>query len=148
KWSQQVIVENKPGLPGTLAVARADPDGLTLMLTSNGHTAIGYINKNLGFDPVKDFSGITRVATIAMYLIVHPDVAATTVAELIALAKSQPGKLNFATPGLGSGSFIAAALFKKLSGIDIVHIPYKGAPEAMAATVRGDAQIYFTPLNL
>jgi tripartite-type tricarboxylate transporter receptor subunit TctC len=148
RWSQQVIVENRPGLPGTLAVSRADPDGLTLMLTSNGHTAIGYINKNPGFDPVKDFSGITRIATIAMYLIVHPDVSAKTVGELIALAKDNPGKLNFATPGFGSGSFIAAALFKKLAGIDIVHIPYKGAPEAMAATMRGDAQIYFTPLNL
>jgi tripartite-type tricarboxylate transporter receptor subunit TctC len=148
KWNQQVIVENRPGLPGTIAVAHADPDGLTLMLTSNGHAAISYINKNLGFDSVKDFNGITRVATIAMYLIVHPDVPAKTVGELIALAKSKPGTLNFATPGLGSGSFIAAVLFKKLAGIDIVHIPYKGAPEAMTATVRGDAQIYFTPLNV
>jgi tripartite-type tricarboxylate transporter receptor subunit TctC len=148
KWSQQVIVENRPGLPGTVAVAHANPDGLTLMLTSNGHTAIGYINKNLGFDPVKDFNGITRLATIAMYLIVHPAVPATTVGELIDLARSKPGTLNFATPGLGSGSFIAAAFFKKLAGIDVVHIPYKGAPEAMAATVRGDAQLYFTPLNV
>ena len=73
---------------------------------------------------------------------------AKTVAELIALAKSKPGTLNFASPGLGSGGYIAAALFKKLAGIDIVHIPSKGAPEAMTATVRGDAQIYFTPLNL
>jgi tripartite-type tricarboxylate transporter receptor subunit TctC len=148
KWNQQVIVENRPGLPGTVAVARADPDGLTLMLTSNGHAAIGYINKNLGFDPVKAFSGITRIATIPMYLIVHPDVPAKTVGELIALAKGQPAKLSFASPGLGSGGFIAAALFKKLAGIDIVHIPYKGAPEAMTATMRGDTQIYFTPLNL
>ena len=148
KWGQQVIVENRPGLPGTVAVSRADPDGLTLMLTSNGHAAIGYINKNLAFDPVKDFAGITRVATVPMYLIVHPDVPAKNVGELIRLAKSKPGTLNFATPGLGSGGFIAAALFKHLAGIDIVHIPYKGAPEAMTATVRGDAQIYFTPLNL
>ena len=148
KWNQQVIVENRPGLPGTIAVARAEPDGLTLMLTSNGHAAVGYINKNAGFDPVRDFAGITRLATIPMYLIVHPDVPARTVAELIALAKSRPGTLNFASPGLGSGGYIAAALFKKLAGIDIVHIPYKGAPEAMTATVRGDAQIYFTPLNL
>jgi tripartite-type tricarboxylate transporter receptor subunit TctC len=148
KWTQQVIVENRPGLPGTIAVARAEPDGLTLMLTSNGHAAVGYINKNAGFDPVRDFAGITRLATIPMYLIVHPDVPARTVAELIALAKSKPGTLNFASPGLGSGGYIAAALFKKLADIDIVHIPYKGAPEAMTATVRGDAQIYFTPLNL
>jgi tripartite-type tricarboxylate transporter receptor subunit TctC len=148
KWGRQVIVENRPGLPGTVAVSRAEPDGSTLMLTSNGHAAIGYINKNAGFDPVKDFAGVTRVATVPMYLILHPDVPARSVAELISLAKSNPGRLNFATPGLGSGSFIAAALFKQLAGIDIVHIPYKSAPEAMTATVRGDAQIYFTPLNL
>ena len=91
KWGQQVIVENRPGLPGTVAVARAEPDGLTLMLTSNGHAAVGYINKNLGFDPAKDFAGITRLATIPMYLIVHPDVPAKTVGELIQLAKSNPG---------------------------------------------------------
>jgi tripartite-type tricarboxylate transporter receptor subunit TctC len=147
KWGQQVIVENRPGLPGTIAVSRAEPDGLTLMLTSNGHAAVGYINKNLSFDPVKDFVGITRVATIPMYLIVHPAVPAKTVGELISLAKGKPGTLNFASPGLGSGAFIAAALFKKLTGIDIVHIPYKGHPEAMTAMMRGDAQMYFTPLN-
>jgi tripartite-type tricarboxylate transporter receptor subunit TctC len=147
KWSQQVVVENRPGLPGTIAVARAEPDGLTLMLTSNGHCAIGYVNKNLGFDTVRDFSGITRIATIPMYLIVHPDVPAKTVRELIDLAKKKPGTFNFASPGLGSGGFIAGALFKKLAGVDIVHVPYKSHPEAMTAMVRGDAHIYFTPLN-
>jgi tripartite-type tricarboxylate transporter receptor subunit TctC len=148
KWGQQVIVENRLGLPGTIGVARATPDGTTLLLTSNGHTAIGYINKNLSIDPLKDFVGISRLSTVPMYLIVHPDVPAKNLKELIDLAKARPGTLNYATPGLGSGSFIAAALFKKTTGIDIVHIPYKGAPEAMTAAMRGDAHMYFTPLNL
>jgi tripartite-type tricarboxylate transporter receptor subunit TctC len=129
KWGQQVIVENRPGLPGTIAVARAEPDGLTFMLTSNGHAAVGYVNKNLGFDPVKDFAGITRIATIPMYLIVHPGVQAKTLGELIDLAKRKPGTLNFASPGLGSGGFIAGALFKKLAAVEIVHIPYKVTPK-------------------
>jgi tripartite-type tricarboxylate transporter receptor subunit TctC len=147
KWGQQVIVENRPGLPGTIAVARAQPDGLTLMLTSNGHAAIGYVNKNIDLDTVKDFAGITRIATIPMYLIVHPALPVKNLGELIDLAKRKPGTLNFASPGLGSGGFIAAALFKKLTGVDIVHVPYKSHPEAMTAMVRGDAHIYFTPLN-
>ena len=99
KWNQQVIVENRPGLPGTIAVARAEPDGLTLMLTSNGHAAVGYINKNAGFDPVRDFAGITRLATIPMYLIVHPDVPAKTVAELTALAVEQAGNIELRLAG-------------------------------------------------
>ena len=148
KWGAQVIVENRLGLPGTIGVARAEPNGSTLILTSNGHTAIGYINKNLGIDPVGDFAGITRVATVPMYLTAHPGLPAKTIKELIDLAKAKPGTLNFASPGLGSGGYIASALFKKEAGIDIVHVPYKGAPEAMTAVMRGDAHIYFTPLNL
>src|SRR5262245_5119899 len=72
RWSQQVIVENRPGLAGTASVAKAEPDGYTLMLTSNGHTVAGLVNKNLTFDPVKDFAGITRVSSVPLYLIVNP----------------------------------------------------------------------------
>lgn len=148
KWGQTVLVENKPGIPGTASVAKSAPDGYTLMLTSNGHTIAGVINKNIGFDPVKDFMGVAPVASVPVVLIVPPDSEAKTVKDLIAQAKANPGKLNFASPGLGSSTFIAGALFKDAAKIDIVHVPYKGAPEAVTSVVRGDTQMYWTPINV
>jgi tripartite-type tricarboxylate transporter receptor subunit TctC len=147
-WGQQVIVENRPGLAGTAGVAKAAPDGYTLMLTSNGHTVAALVNKNLPFDPVKDFAGITRVSSAPLYLIVTPSLPAKDLKELIALAKAKPGTLNFSSPGLASTTFIAGALFRKAAGIDIVHVPFKSAPDAVTAVVRGDAQMYFAPVNL
>jgi len=148
RWGQQVIVENRPGLPGTVAVAKAPADGYTLMVTSNGHTVSGLTNKNVSFDPVKDFAGITRICSVPLYLITHPDVPARTLKEMIELAKAKPGTLNFSSPGLGSTTFIAGALFRKQAGINIVHVPYKGAPEAVTAVMRNDVQLYFSPYNL
>lgn len=148
RWGQQVVVENRPGLAGTAGVAKAAPDGYTLMLTSNGHTVAGLVNKNLPFDPVKDFAGITRVCSVPLYLIINPQVPAKTLKEVIALAKAKPGTLNFSSPGLASTTFIAGALFRKAAGIDIVHVPFKSAPDAVTAVVRGDAQLYFAPVNL
>jgi len=148
KWSQTVLVENRPGIPGTASVAKSAPDGYTLMLTSNGHTIVGVINKNLTFDPVKDFSGITPVATVPVVLIVPPNSPAKSVKEFIELAKANPGKFNFASPGPASATFIAAAMFKEAAKIDMVHVPYKGAPEAVTSVVRGDTQMYFTPINV
>jgi len=148
RWGQQVLVENRPGLAGTVGVAKAAPDGYTLMLTSNGHTVAGLVNKNLPFDPVKDFSGITRVSSAPLYLIINPEVPAKTLKELIDLAKAKPGTLNFSSPGLASTTFIAGALFRKAAAINIVHVPFKSAPDAVTAVVRGDAHMYFAPVNL
>jgi tripartite-type tricarboxylate transporter receptor subunit TctC len=148
RWNQAVIVENRPGLAGTVAVSKADPDGYTLMLTSNGHTVAGLVNKGLTFDPVKDFVGITRVSSVPLYLIVKPTLPAKDLKELIALAKSKPGTLNFSSPGLASTTFIAGALFRQAAGIDIVHVPFKSAPDAVTAVVRGDVDMYFAPVNL
>ena len=147
-WGQQVIVENRPGVPGTTSVANAPADGYTLMVTSNGHTVVGVMNKNLQFDPVKNFSGITQLASVPLAMIVPPDLPANSVGEFIALAKAKPGTLNFASPGLGSSTFIAGAMFKQAANIDIVHVAYKGAPEAITSVVRGDAHVYFAPINV
>jgi tripartite-type tricarboxylate transporter receptor subunit TctC len=148
RWGQQVIVENRPGVAGSAAAAKVEPDGYTLMITSNGHTVIGQTNKNLPFDPVKDFTGITRISSLPMLLIVNPNVAAKDYRELVALAKANPGTLNFTSPGLASTAYIAAALFRKSAQINIMHIPYKSAPESLTAVLRGDVQMYFAAVNL
>ena len=148
RWGQQVIVENRPGLAGTAAVAKAAPDGYTLMVTSNGHTVAGLVTKDAPFDPVKDFAGITRLGSAPLFLISHPDVPAKTLKEVIELAKKEPGKLNFSSPGLASTTFIAGAEFRRIAGINIVHVPFRSAPDAVTAVIRGDAQFYFAPINL
>src|SRR4029077_10432639 len=98
RWNQPVIVENKPGLAGTASVAKAPADGYTLMVTSNGHTVAALVNKNLPFDPIKDFAGITRVSSAPLVLISYPGTPAKNLKELLALAKSKPGALNFSSP--------------------------------------------------
>src|SRR6266849_2036790 len=145
-WKQQVIVENRPGLPGTTGVAKSAPDGYTLMLTSNGHTIAGAINTSILFDPVKDFAGVSLVASVPLVAIVPPDFAGKTIKEFIALANQKPGQLNFSSAGVASTSYLSAEVFKQNAKIYIVHVPYKGAPEAVTAVVRGDVHIYFAPI--
>src|SRR5262245_32414462 len=145
-WKQQVIVENKPGIPGTTSVAKAMPDGYTLMLTSNGHTIASAITKSLQYDPVKDFAGISQVASVPLVAIVPPDFAAKTLKEFVDLAKQKPGTLNFSSAGVASTSYLSAEIFKQQAKINIVHVPFRGAPEATTAVVRGDVQMYFAPI--
>lgn len=146
KWKQQVIVENKPGIPGTTSVAKAAPDGYTLMLTSNGHTIAGAITKSLQYDPVKDFAGVSQVASVPLVAIVPPDFPAKTLKEFVDLAKQKPGALNFSSAGVASTSFLSAEIFRQQAKINIVHVPFRGAPEATTAVVRGDVQMYFAPI--
>jgi tripartite-type tricarboxylate transporter receptor subunit TctC len=148
RWGQQVIVENRPGLPGTAGVAKAAPDGLTLMLTSNGHTVAAVLNKNLPFDPVKDFSGVTQVASVPLVLIAPPDLAAKSLRELVTLARDKPGTLNFASSGLASTAYVSGELFKQTAKVDIVHVPYKGAPESLTGIMRSDSHMFFAGINI
>jgi tripartite-type tricarboxylate transporter receptor subunit TctC len=148
RWNQQVIVENRPGIAGTAAAAKAPADGHTILLTSNGHTVANLVSKTAPFDAVKDFAGITRICSVPLYLISHPAMPAKSLKDIIALAKSKPGTLNFSSPGLASTTFIAGALFRNKAGINIVHVPFKSAPDAVTAVVRGDAHMYFAPVNL
>lgn len=145
-WKQSVVVENRPGLPGTTAVAKSAPDGYTLMLTSNGHTIAGFITKGIQFDPVKDFAGVTVIASVPLVAIVPADLPAKTLKEFVALANEQPGKLNFSSAGVASTSFLSAEIFRQGAGIKIVHVPYKGVPDATNAVIRGDVQMYFAPI--
>jgi tripartite-type tricarboxylate transporter receptor subunit TctC len=145
-WKQQVIVENKPGIPGTTSVAKAAPDGYTLMLTSNGHTIASAITKSLQYDPVKDFAGVSQVASVPLVAIIPPDFPAKTLKEFVDLAKQKPGTLNFSSAGVASTSYLSAEIFKQQAKINIVHVPFRGAPEATTAVVRGDVQMYFAPI--
>ena len=147
-WKQQVIVENRPGIAGTASVAKSAPDGYTLILTSNGHTIASVVNKNLPYDPAKDFTGVTEVATVPQVLIVPPEFSAKSVKDFIELAKAKPGQLNFASAGLASTSYLGAELFKQMAKIDIVHIPHKGAPESVTSVMRNDSQLFFLGVNL
>ncbi|HEY0223739.1 MAG TPA: tripartite tricarboxylate transporter substrate binding protein [Pseudolabrys sp.] len=140
-WKQNVIVENKPGIAGTISVANSTPDGYTLMSSSNGHTIINALNKGLPVDSVKDFAGITLVASVPLVLIVTPELPVKTLKELIALAKEKPGTLNFTSAGPASSNYLAGELFKQTAKIDIVHVPYKGTPEQITGIMRGDSQL-------
>ena len=145
-WKQQVIVENRPGLPGTTAVAKSAPDGYTLMLTSNGHAIASAINKNIQFDPVKDFAGVSRVAAVPLVAIVPPDFPGKTLKDFIALANEKPGQLNFSSAGVASTSYLSAEILKQDAKINIQHVPYKGAPEATTAVIRNNVQMYMAPI--
>lgn len=145
-WKQQVIVENRPGLSGVAAAAKSPADGHTLLLNSNGHTIAGAINKNLQFDPVRDFAGVSIIASVPLVMIVPPNLHVKNVADLTTLAREKPGQLNIANAGVSTTSFLSAEIFKQNARIDIVHVPYRGAPEAVTAVMRGDAHMYFAPI--
>lgn len=143
-WGQQVLVDNRPGGSTTIGagfVARAAPDGYTLYLANANHAVNPALMKSLPYDPVRDFAPIVRLAEQSVALLVHPSVPARTVKEFISLAKSRPGQLNFASPGVGTASHMTGLLFQSMSGIDMVFVPYKGAGPSLVDLMAGQVTV-------
>jgi len=141
---QQGVVDNRPGAGGTTGskiVAEATPDGHTLLVVSASYAVVPALYSKLPFDPRKDFAGITAIYTAAYVVVVPSSLGVKNVQELIALAKSKPGQLNFGSAGIGSATHFAAELFKSSGQIDIVHVPYKGIAEAVTDTMTGRVQL-------
>jgi tripartite-type tricarboxylate transporter receptor subunit TctC len=145
---QQFVVDNRAGaggMVGSRIVAEASPDGYTLLATSASHTILPSVRK-LPFDTRQDFAGISMAYNSALLLIVPAALSAKTTQDLIALAKSKPGQLNMASAGKGSGTHFAGEMFRLASGIDVVHVPYKGVPEVMNDLIAGRVQFFMVPL--
>jgi tripartite-type tricarboxylate transporter receptor subunit TctC len=148
RWQQKIIVENRPGVAGTASVAKAQPDGYTILMVSNGHAVLDRINATLPFDPIKDFVGISEIASLPLVLVIPSDSPSRSLSGLVDMARAHPGKLSYASAGLGGVSHIASELLKKFAKIDIVHVPYRGAPDAHTSVMRNDTQMCFTPINV
>jgi tripartite-type tricarboxylate transporter receptor subunit TctC len=145
---QQIVVESKPGAGSNIAaefVARSPKDGYTLFLPGSVNAANAGINPKLPFDIAKDFVSISLVSTVAVILVVHPSVAANNVQELIALAKSKPGELVYASTGIGSAPHLSGELFMQTTGTKLVHVPYQGSPQAATDLLAGRVQVMFSP---
>jgi tripartite-type tricarboxylate transporter receptor subunit TctC len=149
RLGQSVIVENKPGAGGTIGaaqVAKAAPDGYTLLVNSSAHTVNPAIYTNLTFDTAKDLPAISLLALMPNVMIVSPAKGWKTVADLVKYAKDNPGKLNYASAGTGSGTHMNAEKFRIAAGFEGQHVPYRGTPEAVADTMNGRTDLYFSPV--
>jgi tripartite-type tricarboxylate transporter receptor subunit TctC len=147
RLGQPVVIDHRPGagtVIGTDATAKSAPDGYTVMLgTISTHAINPAFNSKLPFDPVRDFTPISLVASIPFVMLVHPSVQAKTVQEFIALARSQPGKINYSSAGNGTSNHLAGELLKSLTGIQIVHVPYKGSAPALTDLLGGQVSLMF-----
>jgi tripartite-type tricarboxylate transporter receptor subunit TctC len=146
---RQVVTDNRPSAGGIVAcgiVAEATPDGNTLMVTGSNFAGSAALYSKLPYDPVKDFSGITQLASTPLVLVVAPSLGVKSVKELIALAREKPGQLNYGSTGLGSGPHYGAELFKLRAGISAVHVPYRGSPESLTDLMAGRVQFILSPV--
>ena len=147
RWKQPVVVENRSGAGSTIAtanVAQASPDGYTILLASPAHTINATLYKKLPYDTATAFAPVAKLSLAPLILIVHPSLQVQNVAQLIALAKAQPGKLNYGSSGTGTTVHLAGALFNMMAGTSIQHIPYHGGGPALTALLAGDVQIMFS----
>jgi len=148
-WGQPVVVENRPGAGGNIgteSVAKSAADGYTMLLISVGFASNPALYSKLPFDPIKDFAPVTLVATTQNVLIVHPSVPARSARELIQLAKSRPGQLNFGSSGTGTSQHLAGELFKSMAGVQMQHVPYRGSAPALTALIGGEVSLMFNNL--
>jgi tripartite-type tricarboxylate transporter receptor subunit TctC len=147
---QQVIVDNRPGAGGMIGsriVASANADGHTLLSISAAHVATPAVRANLGYNTIKDFAGVTLVYNAAYYLVVPMSLEVRTVKDLIALAKAKPGQLNFTSAGTGSATHFGGEMFKSGAGIDVVHVPHRGIPEALTDVMTGRVHFFMAPFG-
>ena len=147
-WSQPVIVDNRPGAAGGIAggiLVKSAPDGHTLMIYSDGHAVNAALNADkLPFDTLRDITRVSLVASFPSILVVGPSLGVKTMKDLITLAKARPGKFSFGSAGIGGGVHFSGEMFKMAAGLDAVHVPFKGMPEALAETLAGRIQYTFT----
>ncbi len=151
EWKVGVVVENRAGASGNIgteAVAKSPPDGYTLLTTAQTMVVNRALFASLPYDPVKDFAPIAPLAVGSLALVVHPSLNVKTVSELVALAKANPGKLNYASPGNGTPHHLAMELFKSKAGLDIVHVPYKGTAQAVQDLLGGQVGVMFLPVHV
>jgi len=148
-WGQQVVVDNRGGGGGTLGagiVAKATPDGYTLLVHSIAYAMNAALYSKLPYDPLKDFAPVSQILISTSLLVVAPTLGVKSVKELIALAKQKPGKLTFSSSGVGSGTHLNGEQFRFAAGIDVVHVPYKGVPEPLIDTIAGRIDYFLPPL--
>ena len=150
RWGQPLVIDNRAGAGGIIGseiVAKSDPDGHTLLVVALGYAANPFLYDKLPYRTPQDFAAITVLASAPNVLVVHPSVAANSVRELIALAKAKSGALVYATSGVGTSGHLAMELFKRMAGVEMVHVPYKGAGASTAAVVAGQVQVLSTALG-
>ena len=147
---QPVVIENRPGAGGTIAaaaVAKGEADGHTVLVPSSGHAANPSIYPNLSYDTLKDLTGVTPLVALPNVLVVNPAKGWKSVADLVAAAKARPGAMNYASAGVGSATHFNAEKFRLQAGLQAVHVPFKGTPEAMSDVIGGRSDWFFAPLS-
>lgn len=146
-WGQPVVIDNRPGgatIVGTEVVARAAPNGYTILMVANGYALNPYLYSRLPYDSLKDFERVMLFTFAPVVLVAHPSVPTHSIKDLIALAQAKPGQLNYASSGVGTAGWLSFELFQQMASLTMVHIPYKGAGQATAAVIGGEVNLLFT----